>query len=218
MASRTKRNIMVSLDQADRPHRRQRCAVIDSDSAWYAVFWSALILGLHTEPLASHEYIYALFTHISGSFPVDVGLVDMILPLLGPGLREDVTTRFKELKDVDNMERTPQYRFGVENVAVQFKVGHCFRHKRYHYDGFIVGWDARCSATDDWIHQMDLHTLPRGKFQPFYYVMYGLEKVPCLAKKKYMFPKEKEHSQSYSQFSNPPSPWPRRTSLGPLSP
>lgn len=209
MVSRTNRNIVVSLQQAGRIHgagRRDR--LIDQESGWYAVFWSAMVLSIRAEPLAGHEYIQALFTHIGGSFPVDVGLIDMVCPLFHTGLQEEVTTLFQELKDADNKERTPRPRDGPAETAVQFKVGHYFRHRRYNYEGFVVGWDARCSAAEDWVHSMGVDNLPRGKDQPFYYVTYVLEKFPCFVTKKDVSPKTKanstvNHSLMFSSLQPP---------------
>ena len=55
---------------------------------------------------------------------------------------------------------------------VEFKIGQHFQHKRYGYEGFIIGWDFMCSADARWIYQMRVDDLPRGREQPFYNVMY----------------------------------------------
>ena len=42
---------------------------------------------------------------------------------------------------------------------------------RYDYSCVIYGWDQRCTATEDWIYQMDVHLLPKKQHQPFYNVL-----------------------------------------------
>jgi len=46
-----------------------------------------------------------------------------------------------------------------------------FQHKRYGYEGVIVGWDPKCAAPEEWIMQMGVDSLARGRHQSFYHVM-----------------------------------------------
>ncbi|KAG8717550.1 hypothetical protein FRC09_014101 [Ceratobasidium sp. 395] len=50
-------------------------------------------------------------------------------------------------------------------------VGMVFRHARYNYVGVILGWDSECAATEQWIREAEVDTLPRGRMQPFYNVL-----------------------------------------------
>jgi F-box protein 21 len=43
-----------------------------------------------------------------------------------------------------------------------------FRHKRYTYHAIITGWDTECKAEEDWVRQMEVDRLPRGRKQAFY--------------------------------------------------
>ncbi|TFK36986.1 hypothetical protein BDQ12DRAFT_736713 [Crucibulum laeve] len=59
----------------------------------------------------------------------------------------------------------------VDNQSVKYFVGMPFEHVRYGYIGCIIGWDENCTATYEWIQQMKVDTLPRGREQPFYNVL-----------------------------------------------
>ena len=54
---------------------------------------------------------------------------------------------------------------------VGFKVGMLFKHKRYHYEGVITGWDTSCDAGEDWIQSMGVDRLANGRMQSFYHVL-----------------------------------------------
>ena len=43
--------------------------------------------------------------------------------------------------------------------SVKYCVGDVMVHRQYGYQGFIYGWDATCSAGDDWIAQMNVDAL-----------------------------------------------------------
>ncbi|EKG10770.1 F-box domain cyclin-like protein [Macrophomina phaseolina MS6] len=62
-------------------------------------------------------------------------------------------------------------RRGDHTKNVRYGVGQCFKHKRYHYYGVIVGWDPYCNAGDDWMHAMNIDGLPNGRNQAFYNVL-----------------------------------------------
>ncbi|KAE9398440.1 hypothetical protein BT96DRAFT_965914 [Gymnopus androsaceus JB14] len=76
----------------------------------------------------------------------------------------------------------------LEDRTVQHFVGQVFEHKKYMYIGLIIGWDVSkpnfnhfhvfqsffqpvCEASEDWIKEMKVSELPRGKDQPFYSVV-----------------------------------------------
>ena len=42
---------------------------------------------------------------------------------------------------------------------------------RYEYLCVIYSWDELCRASMEWIHQMGVHQLPNGQWQPFYGVL-----------------------------------------------
>ena len=44
------------------------------------------------------------------------------------------------------------------------------QHRKYNYRCVIAGWDSTCQATEQWIRQMGVDRLPKGRHQPFYRV------------------------------------------------
>lgn len=62
-------------------------------------------------------------------------------------------------------------RRGEHTRDVKYRVGQCFKHKRYGYYGAVVGWDPYCNAGDDWMHAMNIDGLPNGRNQAFYNVL-----------------------------------------------
>lgn len=60
---------------------------------------------------------------------------------------------------------------GPSHDTVLYKVGSVFRHRRYGYEGMIVGWDTRCEKDEAWISHMGVDQLPGGKEQSFYHVV-----------------------------------------------
>ena len=65
-----------------------------------------------------------------------------------------------------------------ECEGIDFDLGQCLQHKKYAYRGVIVGYDRRCSATDEWIEAMGVDTLPGGREQPFYHVLVDVRDRP----------------------------------------
>jgi hemimethylated DNA binding protein len=51
---------------------------------------------------------------------------------------------------------------------VLYSVGQVLRHKVYGYRAVIVGWDARCKASGQWVTSTGTAKLPHGTEQPFY--------------------------------------------------
>jgi hemimethylated DNA binding protein len=52
-----------------------------------------------------------------------------------------------------------------------FSVGQVFRHRTYGYRGVIVGWDAACRASPEWVAATGTARLPHGTAQPFYHCL-----------------------------------------------
>lgn len=53
------------------------------------------------------------------------------------------------------------------HTSVKYRIGHVFKHRKYHYRGVIYGYDVRCERDAAWQAQMGV-TNPE---QPFYYVL-----------------------------------------------
>ncbi|XP_069070603.1 F-box only protein 21 [Pleurodeles waltl] len=58
-----------------------------------------------------------------------------------------------------------------KHCGVSFSVGLIMKHKRYHYNCVIYGWDPTCTMGAEWIRNMGVHNLPFGPNQPFYNVL-----------------------------------------------
>ena len=176
LVTRTGRNILTSINQPGSASLLPQGTVkVDHDLACYAMLWSKLVRGDVTWAAMDPENlrsVWALFDHIRNWAPADVALVELISPLPGTGLRQITEIVLGSLKDSSLQPKAPRPRATPAAEAVQYKVGHYLRHRRFGYEGFIVGWDARCMASDDWVDQMGVRGLPRGVEQPFYNVMY----------------------------------------------
>ncbi|XP_060064726.1 F-box only protein 21-like [Ylistrum balloti] len=77
----------------------------------------------------------------------------------------------KAYKEKKNKEIIPKIRSDGKNKNLLFSVGLVMCHKRYNYMCVIYGWDYKCEASKEWIHQMGVHTLPNKQHQPFYNVL-----------------------------------------------
>lgn len=93
---------------------------------------------------------------------------------------------------------------GEHTKNVKFRVGECFKHKRYHYYGVIVGWDPYCNAGDDWMHAMNIDGLPNGRNQAFYNVLYVifLTNSNCKSKADFYFNRCEDSSSRYVAEEN----------------
>lgn len=95
----------------------------------------------------------------------------------------------KVLEDEETVAKAIKLR-SSKDKPVQYFVGMLFEHKKYQYTGLIIGWDVSmfniflsqicvfwiifqpvCNASERWIEEMGVSTLPRGKDQPFYSVV-----------------------------------------------
>ncbi|KAL9057844.1 MAG: hypothetical protein Q9162_002074 [Coniocarpon cinnabarinum] len=103
----------------------------------------------------------------------------VILPLLSPdtdGRRrlEHTLIRYAQL---DAQPRTPKRWSDTIHISKDpgrhpvYRVGTYFEHRRFGYLGLIIGWDVKCSSHEEWIRQMHVDDLPRGRHQPFYNVL-----------------------------------------------
>lgn len=177
IAVRTGRNIMNSVQEARDRQRgtTRRSPVPDIESAWYSMLWSMIILGDNSPQATLHrrrQCLPYLIEHYQTHFPEDIGLIENTIAPMFEGEREHhvlmhlITTARRS----DEMKKAPNPR-GDNTKGVSFKIGQHFQHKRYGYEGVVIGWDLRCGAEDRWIMQMRVDDLPRGREQPFYNVV-----------------------------------------------
>lgn len=177
IVNRTGRNIMNSVQHVRDHFRGTRHPVSDPDveGAWYAMLWSMVLLGQPTHAGTMHtrrQCLPYLIEHWQMHFPEDLGLIrDVLAPMFQGEGEQDAFGRIIETAHAsDRNKPAPSPRTAAAS-GVQFRIGQHFRHKRYLYQGVIVGWDVRCGAEPRWIQQMRVDDLPQGREQPFYNVM-----------------------------------------------
>lgn len=173
---RAGRNIMYSVQEARDRQRgfSQRTPYPDMESAWYSMLWSMMILGDADPAAALHrrrQCLPYMAEHFQQHFPEDLGMVENLIgPMFGGEREHHVLMHvFTTNRAADRNAKAPTRRDSDDKV--QFKIGHHFQHKRYGYEGVVIGWDANCTADPRWISQMRVDDLPRGRDQPFYNVM-----------------------------------------------
>lgn len=175
---RTGRNIMNSVQVARGQEHAvaRRSLVPDLEAAWYSMLWSMMILGDGSSQASSihrrKQCLPYLIDHHQSHFPEDLGLIEnTVLPMFVGEREHPILTHLAmTARTTDNNKKAPSPR-GDNTLRVSYKVGAHFRHRRFGYEGFIIGWDLRCSAEDRWIQEMGVDDLPQGREQPFYNVV-----------------------------------------------
>lgn len=77
------------------------------------------------------------------------------------------------MRVTDTMDKPVKSRSLEASQHVRYHVGQVFKHKRYNYEAVITGWDSECSYPEEWMRQMRVDDLPRGRHQSFYQVLYA---------------------------------------------
>lgn len=178
MVLRTGRNIMRSCEE----YRRHALDPspngldVDIDLAFYAFLWSALLVGANEQSEMNihrqRSYLPHLLHQVRESYPEDVGLLERYVSRMFERLpqQDEFFQLTASLRLKDTNARPIIRRVETVQQRVGYKIGTYFQHKRYHYKGFVFGWDPQCSAGEAWIRQMDVDRLPEGRRQPFYHI------------------------------------------------
>lgn len=181
MVLRTGRNILVSVEGVRMPgapdddnDSNEPPEVPDVDLAKYAALWSLFVLGDDDPTRAQarrRQGTRLLLEQLQTDYPHDVRTFSEVMPRLLQYLPEQplVMTLLSTLQAADREAKAPKAR--APGVEVMHRIGTYFEHRRYGYRGFVVGWDPHCAATAEWIAQMRVDDLPRGRNQPFYNVV-----------------------------------------------
>ncbi|KAK5008745.1 hypothetical protein LTR28_003560 [Elasticomyces elasticus] len=153
----------------------------DPDSAFYSMLWSAVLVSNslsadgQEQPVRQHRrstYLPHLLQHFHTHHIEDISLVERhLLPLFHN--RDEVRQillRAHEIWEGDRNAR-PVVRRDWTAKNVLYRVGQVFEHRRYGYEGVVVGWDAQCNATEQWCSQMQVDRLQQGRQQSFYHVL-----------------------------------------------
>ncbi|KAI9697505.1 MAG: hypothetical protein M1820_007771 [Bogoriella megaspora] len=172
---RSARNIANSVQNSETndPPRRSplssyHSGLPDTDSAFYGALWAMILF----DPIRRRTYLHHIVSYFQQGFEVDVGLIEkFILPTF-----EDFPEHPKLIELASLIRRwdetaKPITVRGPNARNVKYRVGQVFRHRRYEYEAMIVGWDDRCQESEDWIIQMNVDSLPRGREQSFYHVV-----------------------------------------------
>lgn len=188
MVLRTARNIMNSVQTIRQTQVGMHGinsawldAYPDMDNAFYATIWSMLMLGPGDEGTPGsmqqvssrrRQYLPYLLEHFQTHFAWDVALLDQyVIPMFSAQPEGQRLSQFvQSMRQIDTLRRPLIHRSSrVHNV--EFRVGQLFKHKRYHYEGVITGWDTSCDAGEEWIQNMGVDRLAGGREQAFYHVL-----------------------------------------------
>ncbi|KAL8292094.1 hypothetical protein RQP46_001560 [Phenoliferia psychrophenolica] len=80
--------------------------------------------------------------------------------------REEVSTMVQSIREDDEPPEPAE-----TNSDIIWKPGHVFIHRLFGYVAVIRGFDVTCKASEQWIIQMQVDSLPHGRSQPFYQVV-----------------------------------------------
>ncbi|KAK7750999.1 hypothetical protein SLS62_006984 [Diatrype stigma] len=185
MTLRSCRNIAASTEGRLLAHPSE--SDLDAEAARYAMIWASFVLGGEVGP---QYFLSHLIGRFGSYFSRDIGILDDMLAAddetvaragagaVGEGtLFLDEPTRrtavelIKRERAADRSGKHPRPRDAEAKAEVKYSIGQYFRHRRYDYTGFIIGWDRQCSAGPSWINQMGVLELPHGAEQPFYHVI-----------------------------------------------
>ncbi|KAF3024083.1 hypothetical protein E8E15_010346 [Penicillium rubens] len=146
------KNILNSI-RVEPQNPTSRAASIDVVSAKYAALWSVMLLSVE-------QYIAPLFH----------GLFE----------HEHILESLHVMRAADEIPKQIRRRTGG-NANIQYRVGQVFRHRRYHYEAIITGWDSECGAGEQWMRRMGIDRLEAGRHQSFYHVLVADRSVRYVA-------------------------------------
>lgn len=136
----------------------------------HTAFYASLVINVIF--LNNHRYLLNIMKHINW-FLLDLlpVLVDSLTPLLNPHLQEQLTTHCKAIMEDEKEAATTSHPRSTLTQRVKFFVGMVFKHAAHGYVGYVYGWDPSCAAAEDWIREMGVDSLSRGRHQPFYHAL-----------------------------------------------
>jgi F-box protein 21 len=145
---------------------------IDVVSAKYAALWSVMLLSIDSRPTDLRRQLPWLMEMFAADFPSDLFLVEQYIAPLFHGLveHEHVLESLHVMRAADEIPKQVRRR-GDDNANIRYMVGQVFRHRRYHYEAIITGWDSECGAGEQWMRRMGIDRLEAGRHQSFYHVL-----------------------------------------------
>ncbi|KAG2062271.1 YccV-like-domain-containing protein [Suillus hirtellus] len=134
-----------------------------------AIYASLMINAIF---MNDRRYLLNIIKHIN-RFLLDLlpVLVDSLTPLLHPYLQEQLTTHCNAIMEDEKEAATTFHPRSALTREVKFFVGMVFKHAAHGYVGYVYGWDPSCAADEDWIREMGVDLLSRGRHQPFYHAL-----------------------------------------------
>lgn len=166
------KNILNSI-RAESQNITLRTTSIDLVSAKYAALWSVMILSGDSRPMDLRHQLPWLMELFAADFPFDLFLIEEYIAPLFHGLfeHEHILESLHVMRAVDGISKQVRRRSGA-NANIQYRVGQVFRHRRYHYEAIITGWDSECGADEQWMRRMGIDRLEAGRHQSFYHVLW----------------------------------------------
>jgi F-box protein 21 len=152
----------------------------DMDSSFYATLWALFLLSpdevdINSDPSTSpprRQYLPYLLEHFQNHYPWDITLLErFVFPMFYDHPEGEALVDFVNVEHANDRSPKAIKRRTARAMDVKFKVGQLFRHKRYHYEGVITGWDVSCAQREDWIQHMGVDRLPHGRDQSFYHAL-----------------------------------------------
>ncbi|KAH7916417.1 YccV-like-domain-containing protein [Hygrophoropsis aurantiaca] len=108
-------------------------------------------------------------------FPLDTSAVmmDSLSTCLTGGLRDELMASCTlAIEQEESASLVVNRRSTLPpGIEIRYFVGMVFQHQLLGYIGYIYGWEPYCMAGEDWIAQMNVDALERGRRQPFYHVI-----------------------------------------------
>ena len=166
----------IQYERVDNRHTATEYQSMDHDSVTYLVLWATIIAG-EPEPFRSFPRRYGqvslLRNQIELNYAWDVGLFeDLIIPMfVGHVEQRSLEQLVAACRLEDVTPPTPMSRSAAINEEVKYKIGTFFKHRRYHYEATVIGWDSACAAPTLWMVQNRVDGLDNGSKQSFYHVL-----------------------------------------------
>lgn len=185
---RTARNILASVQEYKARNAANAISAIqlrnnpftDMENAFYAALWSNFIFSGQTgqaDTYNQRQFIPLILERYERLYPMDSDLVERyICPLFrnqGQQYQEyqDLQAALHVVRAADQTPKQVRRRGGEKPNHVNYYVGQVFRHRRYAYEGVVIGWETECGMNSQWIETNRVDALSRGRHQSFYHVL-----------------------------------------------
>jgi F-box protein 21 len=198
LIARNSRNIVNAIRQLGgrRGVRTAHANAAETDNAFYSTLWALFFF----ETERRLEFITHIFDMFRTDYGMDTTLFEKFaLPLFaGSRVYESIVEVVRGFR-MQNHAEVPVWRRPIgprddsqknypsassskytaaeiaqsnyAPVNPRYNVGQVFTHRRYGYTAVITGWDSKCRADEEWIQQMAIDLLQKGRGQCFYHIV-----------------------------------------------